>query len=208
VNGEGTAPRVDRGHDPAVKSGETRGGHPPGPDRQVHSEHLPTKTGGDLRIKDEKKMLAVIGEMLASAKRSLTFTAATSRTCTERSPSRAALSGPTVSSACASKMFSLSLCRIAARTRPGATLALATPCRGSSATTRSSATDFLARRNRKYAEALANIRALQADCVRTGYVHWLPTDRGHVRRMSEFAVRVYGLSRAPHQATQSTQTAF
>ena len=122
---------IDVGRDPAGEKRERREAPTVQDlvDRYI-AEHLPTKTGGPKRIADEKVMLGLIAEQLGKHERVANIhggdiKAMHSRITETRGPVRA-----NRVSACASKMFSLSLVPIANETLPWRNAVLGNPCRG------------------------------------------------------------------------------
>jgi integrase len=171
---------IDRGHDPAGEKRERR------TDATVQhlidryiNEHLPTKTAGkqrtkiaDQRLKDEKKMLAEIGEQLGKHTKVADIHGGDIREMHRRISESIGRYGPRRVRAnriltIASKMFSLSLVPRAGEDRPWRNAVDGNPCKGIGKNHEEGRERFFSQAElAAISDALAQYPGVAADCVR------------------------------------------
>jgi integrase len=123
--------QIDNGHDPAGDK-RTRREAPTVADliARYTAEHLPSKSQSKVRLDDEKRQLAMIGEALGNHTKVADIHGGDIRDMHRRiSETRGPVRANRVL-ACASKMFSLSLVPLAGETLPWRNAVLGNPCKG------------------------------------------------------------------------------
>jgi integrase len=204
--------RIDKGDDPAGAKRERREAPTIADLIECYVvDHLPSKNGKKIRVDEEKRILALIGDALGRHTKVADLHGgdikAMHRKITEtRGPVRA-----NRVLACASKMFSLSLVPLANETLPWRNAVLGNPCKGIARNREEGRERFFGRGElERIAEALAEYspktypRNPAADCIRLVMLSGCRPAEAINAEWSEFATPGFWIKPSSHTKQQKT----